>query len=813
MGGIEPLGPEALYRVCKPENIDFDTTDDAEALDGIVGQMRASSAVRFGIGMRDGGFNIFALGPQDTDKQHLVRHFIEKRAREEPPPQDFCYVHNFDEGHKPIALCLPAGKGCELARDMDAFLRELKATLSATFESEEYQSRRQSVQEEVSEVQQEDFERLQERAREQDLALLRTPAGFVFAPVKDGDVLSPGEIEKLSEEERKSLESRIEQLQEELQSILRQVPRRQREARDRVRELDQQVAHHTVHDLLEELRNRYGDFPQVRDYLDAVESDIVARARQLISDDEGPQKLLQAIAGGRSDGGVSGVEEDAELRRYRVNVIVDHTESEHAPFVYEDHPTYHNLLGRVEYLPRMGALVTDFNMIKAGALHRSNGGYLMVDALRLLLQPFAWEALKRALHSGEVRIESPREALGLVSTVSLEPQPIALDVKVVLLGSRLLYYLLAEHDPDFTELFKVEADFDDRMDRNAENEKLYARLVADLVRREELRPFDRSAVARVIERSARLAGDAERLSVRTRNVLDLLLESDYWAGESGGETVTAEHVQKAIDQWIYRSSRIRDRMREEIIRDTIYIDTEGSRVGQVNGLSVIQLGDFAFGRPNRITARVRLGKGEVIDIEREVELSGPIHSKGVLILSGFLGARYASERPLSLSASLVFEQSYGGVEGDSASSAELYALLSAIADLPLAQSIAVTGSVNQHGQIQPIGGVNEKIEGFFDVCSERGLRGDQGVLIPRANVKHLMLRSDVVAAVAEGNFHIWPVDSVDQGMELLTGFRMGERGEHGEYPLDTVNHRVEERLSELAARRREFARIEEGDAT
>jgi len=603
MAAVEPLSPEQLYRTCDPADIGFESTDQVEELDRIVGQERASEAVRFGIGMRSDGFNIFALGPDNTEKRHLVRHFIEKRAREEPAPDDLCYIHNFEEAHRPRALRLPAGQGCELADDVDRFLEEVRAALSAAFESEEYQTRRQSVQEEAGEAQQESFEQLQQQAREEGLALLRTPSGFVFAPVEDGDVMSPDETEKLPDEERERLQARVEEFQEELQSILRQMPRRQRETRDRIRDLDREVARHTVRDLLAELREKYSDFSGVIDHLDAVESDIIDRARQLVSQDEGPQKLLQAMSGGQSDGGVPGVESDSELRRYRVNVIVDHQGSEHAPVIYEDHPTYHNLVGRVEYLPRMGALVTDFNMIKAGALHRANGGYLMLDARRVLLQPFAWEALKRALLSDVVRIESPREALGLVSTVSLEPEPISVEVKVVLLGGRLLYYLLAQHDPDFAELFKVEADFDDRMERNPENERLYARLVADLVRREDLRPFDGSAVARVIERSARLVGDAEKLSVRTRTVLDLLREADHWAGEGGADKVTAEHVQKAIDQWVYRSSRIRDRIREEILRDTIYIDTDGARAGQVNGLSVIQLAHYRARAPGQGRSR------------------------------------------------------------------------------------------------------------------------------------------------------------------------------------------------------------------
>jgi len=469
--------------------------------------------------------------------------------------------------------------------------------------------------------------------------------------------------------------------------------------------------------------------------------------------------------------------------------------------VYEDNPTYAGLIGRVEHIAQMGALVTDFMLIKPGALHRANGGYLMLDARKVLMQPFAWEGLKRVLSAREIRIESLGQALSLVSTVSLEPEPIPLNLKVILLGEPLLYYLLSEYDPEFSELFKAAVDFGRDMPRNGDSNQLYARLIATLARRDRLLDLDRGAVARVIEYGARLVEDAEKLSVRLREITDLLREADHWAREAGRGVIGANDVQAAIDARIFRSDRIRERLQEAIQRGTLLIDTSGERVGQVNGLSIVDLGNFMFGHPSRITASVRLGRGEVLDIQREVELSGPIHSKGVLILSGFLGARYAPDRPLALSASLVFEQTYGEVEGDSASSAELYALLSALANAPIRQSFAVTGSVNQHGQIQPIGGVNEKIEGFFDVCRMRGLSGEQGVLIPATNVKHLMLRQDVIEAVRNSQFRIYPVSSIDEGIEILTGLPAGTREANGLFPDGTINQRIEIQLitmSELA---------------
>ncbi len=802
MAAVRELGPEALCRRCDPEQFPFETTDDIEDLHEIIGQPRAVEAVQFGIGMEREGYNIFALGPAGTGKYTLVRQALEQRAATEPVPFDWCYVNNFAQPYRPRVLRLPPGTGVKLRRDMEQLVEEVRTALSSAFESEEYRTRRQVIEEEFKERQEQAFNELRQRAQERGLALLRTPVGLVFAPLRDGEVLPPEEFQKLPEEERKRLEAEVEVMQEELQKIIHQMPRWEREMREKVRELDREITNFAVGHLIDELRKKYEELPDVVEYLNAVQQDVIENVRDFLR----PEEPRQGAPIGPVPHLMTG---PPTLRRYQVNVLVDHSESKGAPVIYEDNPTYQNLVGRVEHMAQMGALVTDFTLIKPGALHRANGGYLILDARKVLLQPYAWEALKRVLQSRQIRIESLGEMLSLVSTVSLEPEPIPLDVKVALLGDRLLYYLLSSLDPDFGELFKVAADFNEEFDRSDENQMLYARLIATLARKEGLRPFDRGAVARVIEHSSRLAGDAEKLSTRMRNICDLLREADYWAGRSGNGAVTAQDVQRAIDAQIYRSDRVREKLQEEILRGTILIDTEGERVGQVNGLSVIQLGNFAFGRPSRITARVRMGRGEVIDIEREVELGGPIHSKGVLILSGFLGARYAAERPLSLSASLVFEQSYSGVEGDSASLAELYALLSAIAEVPIKQSLAVTGSVNQHGQIQAIGGVNEKIEGFFDVCKRRGLTGEQGVLIPVSNVKHLMLRSDVVEAVAAGQFHIYPIETVDQGIELLTGIPAGERDEEGNYPEGTINYLVEKRLAELAEKQAAFAKAAE----
>jgi lon-related putative ATP-dependent protease len=810
---IKSLTSEELYHRCDPGQFSFETTAELEDLTESIGQPRAVEALRFGIGIDRAGYNVFALGLSGTGKHHMVDQFLQEQAAAKGVPGDFCYVNNFEEPHKPRVLCLPPGRGKELSEDMNKLVEEAQNALRAAFENEEYQNRRQTLAQEFQEEQQHSFEELQKKAQERNLAVLRTPAGLAVAPARDGNVIPPEEFQKMPEEERKRVEREAEEIRQEARKIFQKVPSWERSMREKLKELNQEVTRFAIGPLIDEVQKRYEDLSDVIDYLNAVQKDIIDNVQALLGQEGGQQEQLAQIQAQLNPMGAQtgGDGKSPILRRYRVNVLVDHAESKGAPIVYEDNPTHQNLIGRVEHMAHMGALLTDFNMIRPGALHKANGGYLILDALKVLMQPFAWEGLKRALRSGRIKIESLGQMYSLISTVSLEPEPVPLDVKVTLLGHPMIYYLLRQYDPEFGELFKVAADFDVQMNRTPENQEVYSRLIASVAKREKLRAFDRSGVARVIEQSARMVEDGERLSIHMQRVTDLLREADYWAGQNGNGVVTADDVQKAIDAWIYRSDRIRQRMQEEIYRGTILIDCDGAKAGQVNGLSVIQLGDFAFGRPNRITARIRMGKGEVVDIEREVEMGGPIHSKGVLILGGFLGARYAVEQPLSLSASLVFEQSYSGIEGDSASSAELYALLSAISEIPINQSLAVTGSVNQHGEVQPIGGVNEKIEGFFDTCKARGLTDQQGVLIPVSNVKHLMLRHDVIEAVAKGQFHIYPVKTIDQGIELLTGVAAGEPDEEGNYPPDSVNGKVRARLAELAEKQQEFSAAAKGE--
>jgi predicted ATP-dependent protease len=804
MTPVQPLPAEALYRRVDPDQLAFATTDDLQDIPDFIGQPRAVEALNFGIGMQEKGYNIYAMGPAGVGKRSLVMRYFEQQAANEPVPPDWVYINNFETNHKPRAIQLPPGKGAEFQRDMDQLVEELRGALSAAFESDEYRARRTAIGQELQEQQEKALEALQQKGAERGVALLRTPNGLVLAPVREGDVLSPEEFQNLPEEERKKLEASLEELQEDLKAVLQEVPRVQRKVQEQLKQLNEEITGFAVGGQVDDLQEKYADYPEIVSHLEAVEKDVIENASSFLNLEEGagggPENLLAMLASRAQ------AEQRASLQRYKVNLLVDHRGSQGAPVLYEDNPTYQNLVGRVEHVAQMGALVTDFTLIKPGALHLASGGYLVLDVRDLLGQPYAWEGLKRALEAGRISIESIGQMLSLITTVSLEPEPIPVSVKVALLGDRLLYYLLSQYDPDFDELFKVQADFDEIMGRDENSQAEYARMIATLVRQHSLKPFDRKAVARVIEHSARMVEDAERLSTQVREIVKLLQEANYWSGQNGNGVVKDTDVQKAIEHQVFRSDRVRERMQEGILREIFLIDTLGEKVGQVNGLSVIQMGNFAFGRPTRITARVRLGKGEVVDIDREVALGGPIHSKGVLILSSFLSARYAHETPLSLSASLVFEQSYSGVEGDSASSAELYALLSAIAVAPIKQSLAVTGAINQHGGVQAIGGVNEKIEGFFDICKARGLTGEQGVLIPAANLAHLMLRQDVIQAVEQGQFAIYPVENVDQGIELLTGIPAGEPDGEGNYPKETINGRVQSRLAELAEKRKEFDR-------
>jgi len=797
------LDPDALYRRCDPASLGFSTTDELDDPGLAVGQERAVEALDFGVRIRKDGFNVFVLGPSGSHRHAIVEEFLRNRAPTPPECPDWCYVHNFDDERKPIALKLPPGRGTALKTDMQRLVDELREAIPAAFESEHYRNSVAEIDQELEDRHSSALEALQQEARRENVSLMRTPHGFALAPIFNGELLSDAAFEKLPAAEQERIKQAMSAVSEKLRQHIEKLPEWQKERRERVKKLNREVTESVAGPAIAELQAKYAELPDVLRHLARVREDVLENAH-LFRPPEPPMapQLVPMLGPGVARPMPT---PDVALRRYAVNVVVDHGGDGRASIVYEQHPSLANLVGRIEYAAHFGALVTDFTMIRPGALHRANGGYLILDADRVLSEPFAWTALKRALLAKEIRIETAGEMLSLVSTVSLEPEPIPLDLKIVLIGERLIYYLLCELDPDFADLFKVAADFENRIDRTDENTRLYGRLIAALARRDKLLPLTADAVARVIEHGARLIGDSEKLTTRMRDVADLLREASFWAERDGSPVVERRHVRQAIDAQVRRLDRLREEIQEEIERNDLLIDTSGAKVGQINGLSVYGLGGFHFGQPTRITANVRIGDGQVVDIEREIELGGAIHSKGVLILSAYLGARYASDTPLSMHASLVFEQSYGGVEGDSASVAETCALLSALAELPIKQSLAVTGSVNQHGEVQVIGGVNEKIEGFFDTCKRRGLTGEHGVLIPKDNVKHLMLREDVVDAVRAGLFHVYPISTVDDAITLLTGVPAGTRNARGRFPPDTVNHRVEQRLQEFAAKREQMS--------
>ena len=797
----QPLEASELRRMVNPASLGFKTTDELHPNTGLIGQDRALKAIQFGANIKSHDFNIFVLGPPASGKTTAVKAHLGPKAAEAPTPADWVYVYNFDNLNRPKALQLPHGRSKDLARGMVAALDELRSVLPALFEGEDYQVRRRAIDEQFRSGQEEALEALNTKAQAQNIAILRTPTGFTMAPMHEGKVVKPEVFNALPEAMRKEVEHKIEALQKDLEAILERMPKADKKRRADLSVLNEDVAKRAVNEALDDLMASFSDVPQVRDYLRAAGQDLTRNVALFLTTGEEENAIVrQPVDTAR----------DARFRRYMVNVMVSNGggSAAGAPVVEELNPIHGNLIGRIEHIAQMGTLMTDFLLIKPGALHRANGGYLLLDARKLLLSPFAWEALKRAIKAREIRLEQPVEATGfsLVSTQTLDPEPIPLDVRVVLLGDRELYYLLAAHDPDFPGLFKVQADFDDTIARSSENDHAYARVIASIVKEHGLKPLDAAAVARVIDEGARLADDREKLSIEIGRIADIVREADYWSSQAKRKLTTKQDVARAIDEQIQRADRLRDRSQEVIARGVVLVDTEGSQIGQINGLSVLQLGSFAFGRPSRITARVRVGGGRVVDIEREAKLGGPLHSKGVMILWGFLAGRYALDVPLALAATLVFEQSYGGVDGDSASAAELFALLSALAEQPIRQSLAVTGSVNQRGEVQAIGGVNEKIEGFFDVCRARGLNEQQGVLIPKSNVQHLMLREDVVEAVKHGQFAIYPIGTIDEGIEILTGVKAGERGPEGRFAAGTINRLVEDKVKSFAERARGFAK-------
>jgi lon-related putative ATP-dependent protease len=782
------LDADAVRRACDPRSFAFETTAALPPLSDVLGQPRAVAALEFGAGIASHGFNLFALGLPGSGKTTLIREHLERRAATQAVPPDLCYVHNFSEPRRPRLLSLPAGRGAQLKHDLDGLVRELQTAIPSAFEGAEYAGQRDRLRHELEDQRAAVLARLEEYVQRFGFRLLKTPGGLFLTPVVDGQPLSPDDQDKLKPEQLEKLARLRTRLETEIEAGMRQMRELERGTQDALQALDRETASFASRHRIDDLRARYAELPEVVAYLDAVQADIVTHADDF-RPESGGQNTMQAILAQASE---------SPFTRYRVNVLVDHQGSPGAPVVVENNPTYHNLIGRIEHRSLWNAVVTDFTYLKPGALHKANGGYLIIPARECLLNPYAWEGLKRSLKDRTVRIEELGSQLSLISTVTLEPEPLPLDVKVVLIGHPQLYQLLMAYDEDFHKLFKVRADFTTDMERTTETEQAYALFVNAIAGHEQALPFDAGGVARIVEYGSRLAGDQTRLSTRFGEIADLIREAAYRAGQNTHAVVTAEDVKIAEQARRYRANLVEERVQQAVADGTLLIDTRGQAVGRVNGLAVVGWGDHAFGHPARITATVGPGQRGVISIEREVELSGPIHGKGVLILSGYLLRQYGASAPLSLSASLVFEQSYSAVEGDSASLAELYALVSALAGKPLRQDVAVTGSVNQHGQVQAVGGVTEKIEGFFDVCQRQGLTGTQGVLIPDGNRAHLMLRDDVVAAVRAARFNVWPVADVDAGLELLCGLPVGQRSAHRQFPAGSLHRAVSDRLADFA---------------
>jgi lon-related putative ATP-dependent protease len=790
------LTPEQLRFRCNESQFNFVSTAEVAALTNLVGQERALRAVTFGVSMPNDGYNIYALGPPGSGKTYAVTSVLERRAREMPPPSDWCYVQNFNDPAKPRYLKLPAGKGMEFEKDMDQLIEALRQEISRVLESEDYDNERNRILQEILRKRNAELAQLEQKAQERRFTIQRGPAGLFVVPLADdGKMMNQEQYSQLAPEGRREIETAGEELEAELTRTMRAVQVIEKDGRRQLAELEQNVARAAIGLPMEELKDKYADNEPIKRYLADMEQDVIEHVSLFRGGEDTSQGAAQFF-------GMA--QRQVAFDRYKVNVIVNHSDTNGAPVVIEHNPIYQNLIGRIERQAQFGALTTDFTMIKAGALHRANGGYLIVEAYHLLRHPFAYEVLKRALRTREIRITDLGQEYSLISTISLEPEPIPMEVKVVLIGNPLYYYMLQAYDEEFGELFKVQADFDSAMDCTSENTQSYAQLLKQQCDEKGLRHFAPSGVARMVEYGAELAGDQEKLSTKFADICDLASEASFYASQNGNTFVTREDVQKAIDEKIYRSNRIEQRIQEMIEKGQIYISTTGEIVGQVNGLSVMGLGSYAFGKPSRITARTYMGNSGVISIEREVRTSGPIHNKGVMTLAGYLNGRYGQDKPVAMSAQIGFEQLYEGVEGDSASSTELYALLSALSGFPIKQGLAVTGSVNQHGEIQPIGGVTEKITGFYEVCKAFGLTGDQGVLIPESNIRNLMLKEEIIAAVRDGKFHIYPVKTIDQGIEILTGKSAGERDAAGGYPEGSVNWAVEKRLRQFAEGLRAF---------
>ncbi len=788
---------------CESELFEFQTTDELAELEGSIGQERALRSIEFGLGMVESGFNLYLSGETGTGRTSSILKLLKKRAKTGPPPQDWCYVNNFKDPDNPISLSLPIGMGKELESDMRELLLAVKSDIPKALQSKDYELDKTAIILENQEKNNQLFTSLEKEAMGKGYVLQRTVSGLVVVPQLDGRNMTNEEYENLSEEDREKIDAVGNELKGKLADVLSEVRENEKALRDALAKLDRDLGFSAVGHHIVRLKCKFAGNAKVIKYLESVQEDILLN----LEDFKGAEPQQQVIPGLRLPS-----PQAPSLERYSVNVFVDNKDTVGAPVVCEPNPTYNNLFGRIDHVMQMGGVATtNFTLIKPGALHRANGGYLVVNAREVLINPFAWDALKRCIRNSEIKIEDVMEQYRILTVVSLKPEPVPLKAKIIMTGSPMIYYLLFHLEPDYRKLFKVKADFDSQIARTPDVLRDYALFVSSHCKKENLLPFARGAVAGLLEYAARCVEDQEKLTSQLMDLTNLIREADYWARAEKKTVVDRDVIKRTIEEKVYRSNRIEERMQELIAEGTLLVDTAGTEVGQVNGLSVIQLGDYTFGRPSRVTARIYMGRGGMVNIEREVKLSGPIHDKGVLILTGYLGGKYAFDKPLSFSASLCFEQSYEGVEGDSASSTELYALLSALSGVPIKQGIAVTGSVNQLGKVQPIGGVNYKIEGFHAVCMINGLTGEQGVMIPKSNERNLMLKDEVIKAVQEEKFHIWSVETIDQGIEILTGIPAGELQPDGSYLEGTINYLVDKRLRELIESMKKYSVAGERD--
>jgi predicted ATP-dependent protease len=797
---IRQLSYADLQALSSGRDFHFRSTEDVKSLREIIGQDRAVRALEFGLSIRSAGYNIYVAGYPGTGRRHVITRFLAERTPTEPSPCDWCYVHNFDEPDRPIALQLGGGLGPQFASDVERMVAEIRHAIRRAFDSETYTDRKKEIAGEFREKQEKLQKEVSERLRRKGFGIQQTPLGVGIVPLSEkGEPMSRKEFEALPAEKQQAIQAMQEPVQEDMDTMTRTLRQLEAEVRQRMAELDSAVTRTLAEERLKELCEKYHRFEKVCTFLRNMLEDIV-RNVDLFKDggdagDERPANPLAALGA---------PQKETSLQRYTVNVLVTNDPQAGAPVVYEANPTHPNIFGRIERRYTMGALVTDFTMLKAGALHRANGGYLVLSALDVLMRPGSWDALKRAIESQEIVLEDLGQALGYAYTETLRPEPIPMRAKIILYGNPMIYQLLFSMDEDFRNLFKVKAEFGGDMDRTDRSLSQLAAFISRQVREHQLLHFDPAAVAEVANFASRLIEDRDKVSTQFTRITDVLCESNHWARQAKAKTVGAEHVRRTIDEKVYRSNLIEERLRESIDRGTLLIETRGRRVGQINGLVVYQLGDYEFGLPSRVTANVHLGSAGVVHIERRADMSGPIHTKGVEILAGLLGERFCQDRPLTLTASLTFEQSYGGVEGDSASAAEYFALISALAEAPIDQSIAVTGSINQKGGLQPIGGATRKVEGFFDVCKLRGLTGKQGVMLPASNVKNLVLRPDVVEAVRKKKFHLWAAETVDDGLELLTGIPAGKRSKAGHWTEKSIGARVDARLQHFAEQSKAF---------